>query len=319
MFLINPVFSLIAITVIIALYIWLGGRGLKADWGDIRGGMFLVLAERASRIAARFPRHQISWKPDLLIPINDPNVWSGSLLFIKNIVYPSGSIFAFTVKDNDIEEAEKDLSELLLPLKDQNLLVNSTIIEDNDFLHGARLVMQTLKAGAMRPNTLFLTLGKDKNKDKILDELAAQAARYDSGTIILCQHPRSAFGMQKDVNLWLRDKSPNWHLAVLITLQLQLNWEGRLNLITATEDEHDVKRLYNFLERLSDRARLPSKTDFHVLVGSFKETMQDAPNADINIFGLSDVLPFKFMRQAPELAGSSCLFVKDSGQESALV
>jgi hypothetical protein len=33
-----------------------------------------------------------------------------------------------------------------------------------------------------------------------------------------------AFEMQKNVNLWPRDKSPNWHLAMLITLQRQLSW-----------------------------------------------------------------------------------------------
>ncbi len=318
MFLINPIFSLVAIMVIIALYVWLGRRGLHAEWGDIRGGMFLVLAERASRIAAKFPRHQISWKPDLLIPVDDPNVWSGSLLFIRNIAYPSGSIFAFTVKNHDIEKTKRELSELLLPLQDKNLLVSSAIIEDETFLHGARLVIQTLKAGALRPNTLFLTLGNDTRKDSIITELTTHAHHNEMGTIILRQHPRLAFGMQQDVNLWLRDKSPNWHLAMLISLQLQLNWGRKLNLITASPEKKDRGRLFHFLEQLSDQARLPSMTEFHVLTGNFREAVQTAPNADISIFGLAETLPFEFMRSATELTKSSCLFIKDSGWESAL-
>jgi len=318
MFLINPLFSIIAVVTIIILYIWLGKRGLQADWGDIRGGMFLVLAERASRIAAKFPRHQISWKPDLLIPIDDPSIWAGPLLFIKNIVHPSGSIFAFTVRDRHINETEEKLNELLAPLRKQNLLLHSAVIEDRQFLHGANLVIQTLKAGAMRPNSLFLTLGNNPEKDFTISELTAQAKKYELGTLILRQHPRMAFGMQKDVNLWLRDKSPNWHLAVLIALQLQMNWEGKLNLITATTDPKDKRRLYRFLEHLSDQARLPSLSEFYVLLGELKQVMRHAPNADINLFGLADVLPFDFMREAPELTNSSCLFVRDSGWESAL-
>ena len=124
--------------------------------------------------------------------------------------------------------------------------------------------------------------------------------------------------MQKNVNFWIRDKSPNWHLGMLIALQLQLNWEGQLNLISATAKEEDKKRLQQFLERLSDKARLPSETEFYVLVGNFNENLSSAPGADINIFGLADELPFPFMRKAPELTKSSCLFIKDSGQESAL-
>jgi hypothetical protein len=129
-----------------------------------------------------------------------------------------------------------------------------------------------------------------------------------------------AFGMQQDVNLWLRDKSPNWNLAMLIALQLQLNWGGRINLVTASSDPADTERLYDFLQQLSDQARLPAFTDFHVLSGSFQEVLLVAPRADVNIFGLSTHIdvPLDFIGDVSERVKSSCLFVLDSGYESAL-
>ncbi len=320
MFLIDPVFSFVAIVTIIGLYIWLARRELHADWGDIRGGFFLVMAERASRIAAKFPRHHITWKPDLLMPVENPELWTGPLLFIRNVTYPSGSIFAFTVKNEHIDETENKLSELLTPIAEQGILVNSVVLDDDDFLHGAKLVIQTLRGGTFRPNTLFLTIGDDRQKDKPIEQLVEYATNAELGIIILKQHPRVAFGMQKNINLWLRDRSPNWNLAMLITLQLQLNWEGKINLITATDDKKDERRLYHFLQTLSDHARLPSMTDFHVLVGSFNDAVKAAPRADINIFGFAQQkVPFKFMRNMTELSKTSCIFVKDSGRESALV
>ena len=60
-------------------------------------------------------------------------------------------------------------------------------------------------------------------------------------------------------------------------------------------------------------------TEFHVLIGDFKDAMSSAPSADINLFGLADTLPFVLMRQAPEMTKSSCLFVRDSGLENVLV
>lgn len=317
MFLINPIFSLVAIIIISILYVWLTRKGLKSEWGDIRGGMFLALAERASRVAAKFPRHQISWKPDLLLPIDEPKIWAGPLLFIRNITYPAGSIFAFTVKETQVEETQKALDDLLAPFNDRNIMVNSTIIEDSNFLHGARLVIQTLKVGTFHPNILFLTLGSDHKKDDIINQLVIHATKHKMGTIILRQHPRMAFGMHENVNLWLRDKSPNWNLALLIALQLQLNWEGKLNLVTATPDKKEARGLHQFLERIGNQARLPSMTEFHVLIGKFKDSMQLAPRADINIFGLAEELSFDFMRGALESTKSSCLFVKDSGYENA--
>jgi hypothetical protein len=281
--------------------------------------MFIVLAELASRIASKFPRHNIAWKPDLLIPIEEPKVWSGPLLFIRNIVHPSGSVFAFSVKNNNTNETKQSLNELLTPLKEGKLLVNSAVIQDDDFLHGARLVIQTLEGVPFRPNTLFLTLGSSDDKNKIISEMVSNAVTHNLGVIILRQHPRIAFGMQKTINLWLRDKSPNWHLAVLVTLQLQLNWEGKINLITVAEKKEDKYRMYKFLNELSKQTRLPSLTEFHVLTGGFKEAISSAPKGDVSIFGLADDLQFSFMRDVTESTNSTCLFVRDSGKESAIV
>ena len=320
MLLINPVFSMVAFATIIALYIWLERKGLESNWGDIRGGMFLLLAEQASKIAARFPRHQISWKPDLLMPVEDPKLWAGPLLFIRSMIYPSGSIFALTVQEGDeSSEAQEALETLMKPLSDQGTLVNATVIEDSDFVHGTKLVIQALKSAAFRPNTLFLTVGMEKKEDRTIETLIAHASRYNMGTSILAQHPRVAFGMQKDVNLWLRDKSPNWHLAMLIALQLQLNWGGKINLVTVAFKQKEVPALQHFLEWMSDQARLPASTEFHVLVGNFQQALGQAPRADINIFGLAENVSMDFIHELPLQINSSCLFVKDSGMENALV
>jgi hypothetical protein len=320
MFLINPIFSGIAMTTIVIMYVWLAHRGMEAKWGDIRGGLVLLLTERAAKLAQRFPRHQISWKPDLLLPVEVPGAWTGPLLLIRDIIHPSGSVFAFTIRKQKREETQRALDELLLPIKEQGGMVRSTVIEESDFLHGATLVIQILKSRTLRPNILFLTMGRDRKKDDTISDLVVQASKNEMGVIMLSQHPRMAFGMQKDVNLWLRDKSPNWHLALLVTLQLQLNWEGTINLVATASNKKDKKRMYAFLERLSDRARLPSMTDFHVMVGSFRECLKASPRADISIFGLgSGKLPVDQIREFTDLAKTSCLFVKDSGEESALV
>lgn len=318
MFMIDFIFSLIAAAVVIVLYIYLARKGLESEWGDIRGGMLLVTAEQVARLAAKFPRHQVSWKPDLLIPIDDPKVWGASLLLIRDITYPSGSIFAFTVRKDQIEETEKELEELILPFNEEKILSAATVIEAEEFLTGTKLVIQILKSGTLRPNTLFLTFGEKNGNDSEIRVLVNTALKCRMGTILLRQHSRKAFGFQQKVNLWLRDKSPNWHLAMLIALQLQMNWDGDLNLITVAQNQKDKKRLYHFLEYLSDRARLPFRTEFHVLVGDFHDALKTAPRADVNIFGMSNDLNLDILRDIFERSNASCLFVADSGGENAL-
>ncbi len=52
--------------------------------------------------------------------------------------------------------------------------------------------------------------------------------------------------------------------------------------------------------------------------GSFAECIGQAPQADLNIFGLPDEIDFDFARQMVEETKSTCIFVRDSGDENAL-
>ena len=73
-----------------------------------------------------------------------------------------------------------------------------------------------------------------------------------------------------------------------------------------------------FLRELCDLARLPSSVECVVARGNFTQAIDEAPAADLSIFGL--------WRKQPDLEGAhriaestrgSCLFVIDSGRESA--
>jgi hypothetical protein len=85
---------------------------------------------------------------------------------------------------------------------------------------------------------------------------------------------------------------------------------------SVAQDESEKKRLYEFLEYLSDHARLPVVTEFYILTGTFKEALSVAPRADVNIFGLSpkERIPLKFIRSVSDSVKSSCIFVIDSGR-----
>ena len=68
---------------------------------------------------------------------------------------------------------------------------------------------------------------------------------------------------------------------------------------------------------LIDLARLP-KTEILIHVGEFNKFILDAPNADLNIFGLVPDPDFKFMEKMVNKTQTTCLFIRDSGQENIL-
>jgi hypothetical protein len=54
------------------------------------------------------------------------------------------------------------------------------------------------------------------------------------------------------------------------------------------------------------------------LSGTFPDGLKNGPTADINIFGISDELSVREMHTITSKVKTTCLFIKDSGQESAL-
>ncbi len=71
------------------------------------------------------------------------------------------------------------------------------------------------------------------------------------------------------------------------------------------------------MERITDLARMP-EAGVVVKEGAFEPAVPDAPQADLNIFGLASDPDFDFMRTMGNHTRSGCLFVRDSGEESAL-
>jgi hypothetical protein len=65
-------------------------------------------------------------------------------------------------------------------------------------------------------------------------------------------------------------------------------------------------------------ARLPAETEVHVADGDFGRYASDAPEADLNIFPMPAALDAEFLWSLRDATGSSCLFTRDSGDESAL-
>jgi len=181
------------------------------------------------------------------------------------------------------------------------------------------IITQVMRGMHFPPNMIFLTLSFDNKKDDKVEEMITIAVREKLGIVIFSQHPRSALGHQQVVNIWLRMSSPNKDLTVLLALQLKNNWRCKLCFITVVSDESQKDNYKIILERLIDRTRMPSDTESLVLVGDFAQCLREAPVADLNIFGLSNELNANIMHDLADNANTSCLFIRDGGDESMVV
>jgi solute carrier family 12 (sodium/potassium/chloride transporter), member 2 len=109
----------------------------------------------------------------------------------------------------------------------------------------------------------------------------------------------------------------NLDLSILIAYKLRRNWSAHLRLIMVVPDvaEHDNAR--RFFDTLLTVARIPG-AEVIIIDGTFDEAIARVDPADLSIFGMISDPDIDFARRMVEATDSSCIFVRDSGQESAL-
>lgn len=346
MFLINPFFAAVAIFVIFIIYGVQVKRDLRTPWGDIRSALFDAVAQWAVKTSARMPRHAKSWKPDILIPVEDPSYWSPMMAFVRDIVFPKGTLRVFSVKvreeglENSIshlvdvfvkqagtsqnenanhsaEELEEALKKLVEPIRDEGIFTAATVIESRNFLEGINVITQVMRGMFFPPNIIFFTISEKQVKAKRLEKLFAIALREQLGILALRLHAEVGFGKKQKVNVWLRIGSPNQDLAILTALQLERNWGCAIRLLTVVNTLEEKETAIPQLNKIAELIRMPRNTQVVVLTGGFIPSVSRAPTSDLNIFGFARDINWEEMDHVVELTNTSCLFVKDSGEESA--
>ena len=328
MALIAPLFSLIAAVLVFALYIVLSRRSLVDDRNDIRSGLFFTLAEWAAIQASRMPSApQRTWKPVVLAPVNQTSALRGAYRFLWALTWPQGGVYAMGIYAS-AEEAQqlRELELLAEAFVNDGITASATLLEEEDFVNGVRASTQVLRKTFFRPNILFLHLWQDSDLDR-LQALVDKTAAYSMGILLLYHHAIKGMGREQMINVWVSNQGPEWtldldlsnlDLALLVAHQLAQNWHGRINLCMAVDDVETQAQAQSYLEQLSSLIRLPRGTRFEVVIQPFNEAIKTAPAADLNIFGLAHEPDLHAILSLATAIDTSCVFVRDSGEESAM-
>lgn len=329
MFIINPIISLVALSAIAALYGILLQRHLNAPFGDVRSGLFAAVAEwAAKRVQLMRGTAERAWKPNVLLPTDDIRKVRGVFRLVHHIAYPMGSVKLLGVASKEtIDELERQLFDSQQAFQKDGVFATSSVIEAENFAKGIILGIQALSGSFFRPNLLFLELPNDPSLHEQLNRVIRQADRHRIGTALIVEHPKAGLGRRKRIYLWIPDRGPTWDmqmefenldLAILLAYRLMDSWHGSLNIISVVKNSEDLSKAEKFVNRLVDLARLPAKTEICLADETYGRYSTEAPQADLNIFPLPEKLDAEFMWQTRDWTGASCLFTRDSGEESAL-
>ncbi len=217
------------------------------------------------------------------------------------------------------------MTEIAQEFQKEQLFATSAVIDADSTLDGVRASASVMAGSFFRPNILYANSAGRESRE--IQGMVDTAESHRMGVALLHQHQRAALGHERTINVWIRDQSPDWHLglrlanldlSLLLAYQICRNWNGHIRFLTICDDEDDVRMAEAYLDDLIDEARLTPFGNSWVRHGNFWEKLDHAPRADLNIFGLARDVDVTFLDELVERTGNSCLFVRDSGQESAL-
>ena len=328
MFIINPTISLFSISIVFIVYWFLSRQNLETPFEDVRSGLFVSFAEWAAKHTwGMKSMQQRAWKPNLMVPIRDIHGAKGNFQFLRNIAKPKGSIKLLGIEPFTIDNGFRDkLAALSESFRKKGVFSSWTVIHSDDFAKGVNYGNQALQGAFFKPNIVFLNLQQHDDYETELRPVIKECIRLEIGVLLYLSHPKALLGQRNMINVWVRDRKDNWDLgwdignldlSILVAYKLKKNWDANIRLIIVIDDEKEKENAQEFLMTLINLARLPQTlTDVHV--GNFREIVEIAPAADLNIFGMDENLQFDFVKEVSAKTGSSCLFVKDSGHESIL-
>lgn len=327
MFVVNPVFSLVAVAVVLGIHGVLIRRHLEAPFGDVRSGLFVALAEWAAQKVGSIPvSRERTWKANLLVPVEDPGELRHRLGLYRDLAFPNG--FIKVVGLTDVEgghELQLELEEICRRLEDEGVRANGTVISSATFAENLGAGVEAFGGTFFRPNVLILNLPDEAERRRKMGHVLEIARKERIGAALLVEPPEGSPYQRESVNVWFRDagvgwdlnmKSANQDLAVLLGYKLKENWEASLRLVAMEDDPEKDEAARRFLEDLAELGRLP---EAEILIARSREGRgYEAPRADLNLLPLPEEPDFQEMSQVARDLRAPCLFTLDSGKESAL-
>jgi amino acid transporter len=336
MFIVNPTFGLVSIGLVFGCFLWIRATARPVDEAeDVRSSVFVSVAQwAASRVTESDQLNKRAWKPNLLVPVRDAERIRGEFELLLDFTRPDGSV---TLLGLGSPSTQKELRNRLVPLSEafrKNRVQSSTAV----VTRGSRRVaietaLETLQAAFFRPNVLVLNMPEEDADDAVeVLSLLDHAKKIKVGMILVGLHALAGLGRRKKINLWIRPAPGSWdaveafssgnlNLNLLTGYRLMRRWNADLTINTVITDEEERAAAEKFHEEIVDLARYPSSVKCQIISGEpFLDAISKPEReADVNIVGWPENHDVVALWRVVNSSRSTCLFVRDSGRESALV
>ena len=319
----SPAGGLPEVAFVTGLYVWLSRRrAVDTPWETVQSGIAQTVAEWAAVKARQMRRSERTWKPDLLVPVASVEQAEAMAAVARSIIHYRGSVTFVALADEP--QLGAVLGDIVGTLGAQQRLASWHLMPEERAGQGACLSINATQGHLFAPNLVLMSARH--TDESALQDVIHHARRHRVGVVLCFDDAERPLRPCRSVTVWLSDRSPDWQLAlhvanldlpVLLAYLLARPLDGAIRLATVLRDPAFQDEAGAFLDDLVALGRLPNTTA-HLLDGDLHERLATGPPTDLHVFGLSEHLDLDRLKALHAATGTVCLFVMDSGQESAL-
>ena len=320
MFLINPVATVVAALVVLAIYFWLERRELRASWGDVRRGLWMALL-RTGILQIGHTDDTKNWRPHILVLSGAPTKRWSLIELADAFIHNRGLITVSSVLSSGSRDVAQQ-AELEATIRDylerRSVQALVRVVTAPDPFEGGLRLVETYGFGPLVPNTIVLGDTEEPSHRDRYCNMIAQIHRANRNIVILRENQEWGFGRRRQIDVWWGGIQANGGLMVLLAdlLRNDIDWrDAKIYFKLVVPDEAAAEAARKNLESTVEQLRIDASSQVLVANGrSFDAILHESSEkADLIFLGMAtpgDNFPEYYERIQARTAGlPSTIFV----------
>lgn len=294
MFLIDPMWAMVAIVVMASVYRYLIRKELRSSWGDLKWGSALERIRRNLLILEGEDYHPKNWRPSVIVmggvkeerlhiaKLGRALAGHHGLLMMGQVLKKSG--------ENVLERHEATLKTMRKLIASARLEAFPVVTIAEDLPEGISALVQCSGVGVLRPNLVMFGWSSDESqREKLLKSLSTVDTLRRSVCVLRCPNPESPkISREGSIDVWWLGQQNGQLMLLLAHILVQSEgWRNRtIRLMRMISSEQGIEETQDGLAALAAEARIP--VDVKVVAGkNFKEALAThSASASLVILGL---------------------------------
>jgi len=269
MFLMNPLWAVVAIGVMISLYFLISRAEIIATWGDLSSGLAFQMARNALLRLEKEKFHPKNWRPTILALSG--GAWSRNHLaeYADWLSAGRGVVTLAQVLFGEFEKlsGHKEQAEKLLRayIREEDLSAFPAVVVEEDLGEGIKTLLQAQGIGGLKPNSVLMGWSEDPSRTETFSR-ALRLFRSMGRTTLILRYDREADRLKGGaiagaINIWW-DGSRNGNMMLVLAHLLKQNraWRNHpLRILCTVPPKADVESLQLAMSKRLETARIDAE------------------------------------------------------------